>query len=89
MTREEKINIMHELELLDDNHYGSLLIDKLIKFAELIAAAERERCAGVCDARAKKCEVKLETIYDKDDMEELKANAWQFSVLAGEIRKLK
>lgn len=50
-------------------------------------AAEREACAKVCDNRAEMCAAKLETTDDQDDRTELKANAWQFSVLAAEIRK--
>jgi len=49
-------------------------------------ARERESCAKVCDERAEKCAAKLETTDDQDDRTELKANAWQFSVLASEIR---
>jgi hypothetical protein len=48
---------------------------------------ERESCAKICDERAEKCAVKLETTDDHDDRTELKANAWQFSVIAAEIRK--
>lgn len=48
---------------------------------------EREHCAKVCDERAEKCAAKAEETDDQDDRTELKANAWQFSVLAAEIRK--
>ena len=44
--------------------------------------------AEVCDKRAEKCAAKADTTDDIDDRTELKANAWQFSVLAAEIRKL-
>jgi hypothetical protein len=40
-----------ETDCLDDQHYGSVWADKLERFANLIAAAEREECAKVCDAR--------------------------------------
>ena len=49
--------------------------------------AERERCAQVCDERANRCAAKADTTDDKDDINELKTLAWQFSVLADEIRK--
>lgn len=48
---------------------------------------EREACAKICDDRASACETRLEKTDDEDDRTELKANAWQFSVLAAEIRK--
>jgi hypothetical protein len=40
-----------ETDCLDDQHYGSVWADKLERFANLIAALEREECAKVCDAR--------------------------------------
>ena len=51
------------------------------------AEDERESCANICEDREQKCAAKLETTDDQDDRIELKANAWQFSVLAAEIRK--
>ena len=48
---------------------------------------ERERCAKVCDARATACSEKADTAEYTEDAVELKAIAWQFSVLADEIRK--
>ena len=59
-----------------------------VKAAMLEAVArERESCAKVCDERAEKCAAKADVTDDQDDRTELKANAWQFSVLAAEIRK--
>jgi hypothetical protein len=56
-------------------------------FAKMVRTEEREECARVCDERAEKCSVKLETTDDQDDRTELESLAWQFSVLAAEIRK--
>lgn len=36
MTREQLIQLAHEADCLDPQHYGSLWIDKLEKLAELI-----------------------------------------------------
>jgi hypothetical protein len=38
-----------ETDCLDDQHYGSVWADKLERFAALVAAAEREACAKVCE----------------------------------------
>jgi hypothetical protein len=39
----------HEADCLDTQHYGSVWADKLLRFAILVAAAEREACAKVCE----------------------------------------
>ena len=49
MDRQEIIKLMHKTDCLDGQHYGSLWIEKLMSFANLVAAAEREECAKVCD----------------------------------------
>jgi hypothetical protein len=51
MTRDDIIRMARETDCLDDQHYGSVWADKLERFAALIAAAEREACAKVCDAK--------------------------------------
>jgi hypothetical protein len=38
-----------ETDCLDDQHYGSVWADKLERFANLIAALEREECAKVVE----------------------------------------
>ena len=50
------------------------------------AKAEREACAMIADARAMRCEEKTATAED-DEVTELRSLAWQFSVLAAEMRK--
>jgi hypothetical protein len=51
MTRDDIIRMARETDCLDDQHYGSVWADKLERFAALVAAAEREACAKVCDAK--------------------------------------
>ena len=51
MTRDDIMRMARETDCLDDQHYGSVWADKLERFAKLVAAAEREECAKVCDAR--------------------------------------
>ena len=49
MTRDDIMRMARETDCLDDQHYGSVWADKLERFAKLVAAAEREECAKVCD----------------------------------------
>ena len=52
MTRDDIMRMARETDCLDDQHYGSVWADKLDRFANLIAAAEREECAKVLDEMA-------------------------------------
>lgn len=47
----------------------------------------REACAKIADERAMRCEAKAADAEDKDEEINLRSLAWQFSVLADEIRK--
>lgn len=47
---------------------------------------ERLACASICEEKAKKCADKADEQDFEDDCIELKALAWQFSVLADEIK---
>ena len=49
MTKDDIIRLAQEAEL---NAHG-LVIDRLARFAALVAAAEREECAKVCDLVAR------------------------------------
>ncbi len=51
MTRDDIMRMARKTDCLDDQHYGSVWADKLERFANLVAALEREECAKVCDAR--------------------------------------
>jgi hypothetical protein len=59
----------------------------LYPFAREIERLATENAASICDERAEKCALKAGTA-DSEDAIELKSNAWQFSVLAADIRKL-
>ncbi len=45
MTRDDIMRMARETDCLDDQHYGSVWADKLECFANLVAAAEREKLA--------------------------------------------
>ena len=49
MTHDDIIRMAHEADCLDDQHYGTVWANKLERFAQLVAAHEREACAEVCD----------------------------------------
>ena len=49
--------------------------------------SEREACASIADARAMRCEAKTADAEDDDEVTQLRSLAWQFSVLAAEMRK--
>lgn len=42
MIREEVIKLAHKTELLDEQHYGSVWADRLMKFADAITETARE-----------------------------------------------
>ena len=48
---------------------------------------EREACAEIADTRAMRCEKKTVIAEYADEVNELRSLAWQFSVMAAEIRK--
>ncbi len=49
MTRDDIMRMARETDCLDNQHYGSVWADKLERFANLIAASEREECAKVVE----------------------------------------
>ena len=49
MTHDDIIRMAHEADCLDDQHYGTMWANKLERFAQLVAAHEREACVEVCD----------------------------------------
>jgi hypothetical protein len=61
MTRDDIMRMARETDCLDDQHYGSVWADKLERFANLIAALEREECAELLDEMA--AEDKLSNYY--------------------------
>jgi hypothetical protein len=61
VTRDDTIKLAMKAGLLDkvdcsDDYFipGDALFDEIEAFAELVAEAEREACAKVCDERASK-----------------------------------
>ena len=57
MDDKRVINLAHECELFDGQHYGSLWADRIRLFAVAIEVdaeqREREACAKVCEQHAK------------------------------------
>lgn len=56
------------------------------QMAQAFREDEREECAKLADARAMRCEKKTELAEDEDEVTELHSLAWQFSMLAAEMR---
>ena len=59
MTRDDIIRMAHEADMgypteYPYNNYWTAFEDQLIRFAQLVAAAEREECAKVCDELERK-----------------------------------
>ncbi len=54
--------------------------------AAMAADAEREACAAVCAAKAKALGEHADLCDDDEEATELKAQAWQMTVLAAELR---
>jgi hypothetical protein len=62
---------------------------RLKRFAELVAAAEREACAKVCVDKAMHCETKAQEAIEAgehDEVSAIRSTAWQISVCAAAIR---
>lgn len=49
MSQDDIIKLAHETDVLDPQHFGSVWADKLYRFANLVAAAEREACAKIVE----------------------------------------
>lgn len=64
---------------------GKLAITQ--KQLERFAVFVVEDCAAIADTRAMRCEEKVAGAEDEDESIELRSLAWQFSVLAAEIRE--
>ena len=57
----------------------------LVRFAALVAAAEREACARVCDDEALRCEAAVQRA-EPDEVSAIRSTAWKISVCAAAIR---
>ena len=62
MTRDEIVQMAWDCGILMRSHQHQDEPTKLERFAERIAAAEREACAEVCEAAAKTLEINREDI---------------------------
>lgn len=49
MTREDIIKLAHQSGLIDDQHNGPRWTDRVLDFAERVAAIEREACVQLVD----------------------------------------
>lgn len=52
MTQDDILRIAREAELYEDGKFFVVNHDELERFAALVAAAEREACAKVCEDKA-------------------------------------
>jgi hypothetical protein len=67
-------------------HDGVLFTEtELETFVALVAAAEREACAKVCDDEASRCEAAAERA-EADEVAAIRSMAWKISVCAAGIR---
>ena len=53
MTREEVLRWAEEADLYQDGKFFVCDADELVRFAALVAAAEREACANLCESEAR------------------------------------
>jgi hypothetical protein len=53
---------------------------------KMVAAAEREACAEVCDDEALRCEAAVQRA-EPDEVSAIRSTAWKISVCAAAIRK--
>lgn len=60
--------------------------DGMYTFARDAWNAAVEQSAAICDERAMKCERKTVDAEDDAEVTELRSMAWQFSVLAAQVR---
>ena len=71
---------------------GSKSVERLERFAALVAAAEREECAKVCYDKAMHCETKAQEAIEageRDEVSAIRSTAWQIMVCAAAIRARK
>jgi len=63
MTREELIRMAHEVGILMVSHRHQDAATKLERFAELVAAAERERAQQIVEGMKPEMQARLEKTY--------------------------
>ena len=63
---------------------------EVVRFAAIVAAAEREACAAICDEEANKMEQGAQRAIEDgehDEVSAIRSTAWKLSVAASRIRK--
>ena len=92
MDREELTRIAREagirIHKIDDMHLHQISTRLLERFASLVAAAERERCAKVCDQVQSHHQDKMEITSDHDEYDFREAEACGAEDCAAAIRAL-
>jgi hypothetical protein len=90
MKDDEIVTLGKNADAYANNQTGDSFDWKLIRdarFAQLVAAAEREACAQVCDEKASKMEQEAQAAEaDKEDATSLRSSAWLISVCASRVR---
>lgn len=90
MKDDEIVTLGKNADAYANNQTSDSFDWKLIRdarFAQLVAAAEREACAKVCDEKALKMEQETQAAEsDKEDATSLRSSAWLISVCASNIR---
>lgn len=100
MTRDDIIRMAREAGFVIDEkaqqhqpncvfHTYHMIDEPLERFAALVAAAEREACAQVCDDKAAHLEMKAQEVIEAgehDEVSAIRSTAWQLSVCADAIR---
>ncbi len=96
MTRDDIIRMADEADLWADQELqciGEYHPDwhevRDVRFAALVAAAEREACAKVCDDQANRCEKAAQSAIEDgehDEVSAIRSTAWKISVCADAIR---
>jgi hypothetical protein len=76
MNRDDVIRMAHEADCLDEQHYGSVWANKLERFANLVAAAEREPLLNALEMLMNEMEwVNEQLSLMPDDLAEAQSNA--------------
>lgn len=73
-------------DMCEDHRIG---VHRLMAFAKLVLAAERDACAKVCEDKSMHCEKKAQEAIEAgehDEVSAIRSTAWQISVCAAAIR---
>ena len=97
MTRDDIIRMARESGLLIPSFriggglaLGTCAVQDFERFAALVAQAEREACAAICDNEANRMEESAQRATENgehDEVSAIRSTAWKLSVAAARIRK--